>query len=126
MAVTGQGATFSFTSNRGTYSGGVTKISVESPEAEIVDVTGLYDPAGRSILIPTGSLRGGSIDIEYVAVSNAAASVTALVGGFGQLSFNSPGFSVSRQAILESGSSSVSSGDVVRGSMRFRVTDYYG
>jgi hypothetical protein len=124
MAVTGQGATFSFNSNRGAYSGGVTKATVELPQAEVVDVTGLYDSTERSILVPTGSIKGGSVSIDFIK-SASSAPVTGMIRGIGQLSFNSPGFSVTRQVILESGSESASVGDVVRGSMRFLMTDYY-
>jgi hypothetical protein len=38
----------------------------------------------------------------------------------------SPGISVSKQVILESASSSVTVGDVVKGSMKFVPTDFYG
>lgn len=125
MAATGHGATFTFTSNRGTIRGGVTKISVETPTAEIADATGLYDATDMSVMVPTGSWKGGSISVEFIA-STGAADVQAFVRGIGQLSFASPGFSVTKRAILESASSVAAVGDVVRGNARFVMTDWYG
>lgn len=125
MAVTGQGATFSFTSNRGSFSGSVTKVSVEAETAEIVDATGLYDRGDAVVLVPTGAWKGGSISIEYIATQGLP-NVSSLIRGYGQLSFRSQGFTTTKQVVLESGSSVASVGDVVRGSMKFVVTDWYG
>lgn len=125
MAVTGQGATFSFTSNLGNFAGKITKITVEAETAEIADVTGLYDVGDAVVLVPTGAWKGGSINIEYQATTTEP-SISTLIRGYGQLVFDSPGYSARRQAILESGSESVSVGDVARGSLRFVVTDWYG
>lgn len=125
MAVTGHGATFTFDGSRGTFSGGVTRISVDSPTAEIVDATGAYDPGDYDVKIPTGGWRGGSITVEFIAGASAG-GVQPLVRGVGTLSFTSNGLSVSRQVILESASVGVSSGDVVRGSLKFVMTDWYG
>jgi len=125
MASTAHGATFRFVSNLGTFSGGLTNINVETPSAEIADMTGAADVAGLLVLIPTGSWRGGSVSVDFIGQTTNP-SVTSLVRGYGQLSFLSPGFSVTRQVILESGSESVASGDVVKGSMKFVMTDFYG
>ena len=125
MPATGQGATFSFAGSRGSFSGGVTKVSVDTPTAEVVDATGLYDPSDVAVMVPTGAWRGGAITVEFVG-STANASVQSIVRGVGNLSFSSQGFQVSRRVILESGSEYVAAGDVVRGTMRFVMTDWYG
>ncbi len=124
MAATGHGATFTFTCDRGTFNGGVTKISVDSPTAEVVDMTGGSDDVGLNVLVPTGAWKGGSVAVEYVAGSGF--DVQLLVRGYGSLTFTSPGMSVSRQVLLESASRNASVGDVVRGSLKFLMTDYYG
>ena len=103
MAATGHGATFSFTSNKGTIGGRVTKVTVESPVAEVVDVTGLYDTGDASVLVPTGAWRGGSVSVDFIA-GPATPGVQSVVRGIGQLVFASSGINVSRRAILESGS----------------------
>lgn len=124
MAATGQGATFTFTSDRGTFSGGVTNVSVESPAAEVVDMTGISDAAGNCVLVPTGSWKGGAISVEFIAGSSSSAE--SLVRGIGTLSFASPGFSVTKRVVLESASTTVGVNEVVRGSMKFLMTDYAG
>lgn len=125
MAATGHGATFRFVSDRGTYVGGVTNISVETPTAEIADVTGVADGASQFVLIPTGSWKGGSVSVDFIGQTTNP-DVQTLVRGFGSVTFSSPGFSVTRQVVLESASTNVSAGDVVKGSMKFAMTDYYG
>lgn len=125
MAATGHGATFLFDSDRGKFIGGVTNISVDFPSAEIVDMTSAYDGANTMMLAPTGAWKGGSISVEFVA-GTATTALQTLIRGYGSLTFTSPGFSVTRQAILESGSQGVAVGDVVKGTLKFLMTDYYG
>lgn len=125
MAVTGHGATFSFSSQKGSFTGEITKITVEHPAAEIVDVTGINDATDSTILVPTGAFKGGTINVEFNATTSSP-SVSSLVRGYGQLSLSSAsGFTVSKQAVLESATESAAVGDVVRGSMRFLMTDWY-
>lgn len=126
MAVTGHGATFTFTSNLGSLSGGVTKITVDTGSAEIADVTGLNDPTDAAVLVPTGALKGATIAVDFFRGSATSANISSLIRGYGQLSFSSDGYSVTRQVVLESGSESAEVGDIVRGTMRFVATDYYG
>ena len=44
----------------------------------------------------------------------------------GNLSFSSAGYTVSRRVICESASVSAQSGEIVRGSLKFLMTDYQG
>lgn len=125
MAVTGHGATFTFSSNLGSASGRVTSISVDTPSAELVDMTSLFASAGSIVIVPTGSWKGGAVSVEFTE-SAGTASLTSLVRGYGNLTFASPGFTVSRQVVLESASSAVAVGEVVKGSAKFVITDYYG
>lgn len=125
MAATGHGATFIFASNRGSINGGVTKITVDAPTAEVADVTGLYDGGGIGLRVPTGAWRDGSITVDFIA-GPSLADIQPYVRGFGSLTFSSVGYSVSRQVILESGSTSAAVGDVVRGTLKFVMTDWYG
>ena len=125
MAATGQGATFTFSGSRGFFRGGVTKISVETRTAEVVDLTGAYDAGDISILVPTGAWKGGSINVEFVG-SASLGDVQSIVRGVGMLTFASAGYSVSKRVILESASSGVAVGDVVKGTLRFVQTDYTG
>ena len=124
MAITAHGSTFTFTSDKGEFIGGLTRIEVAAPTAEIADMTGVSDSSDLSMLVPTGAWRGGSVSVEYIA--SGSPDVQTLVRGFGSLTLASTGMSVSRQVVLESASQSAAVGDVVKGSMKFLMTDYYG
>ena len=125
MAVTAHGGTFTFVSNIGTFSGRVTNVKVETPSAEIVDMTALDAPADHIVLVPTGAWKGGSISVDYMTGSSGARA-ESLVKGYGSLSYASPGYSVTLQVVLESASTMLAIGDSVKGSMKFVPTDYYG
>lgn len=122
---TAQGATFTFAGSLGTFTGAITSISVETPTAEVVDMTSPDSPIGYAVLVPTGDWSGGSVTVEYIAATGAG-DQQSIVRGVGTLSFGSPNYSVSRRAILESIRQDASVGDLVRGTANFRVTDYTG
>lgn len=122
MAATGHGATFTFSSNLGTFTGSVTRIKVDSPTAEIVDMTGVSDGVDSVVLVPTGSWTGGGVDVDYV--SSSGVDPLTLVRGVGSLSFVSTGLTVSRQVVLESATAGVAVNEAVRGSLKFLRTDY--
>ena len=126
-----QGATLTFNWTRevglqsvsGTFGAAIVGVSVETPVAEVVDMTAVDDPPGYSVLVPTGDWSGGGVTVEYIATT-ATGDVQNVVRGVGDLAFTSPRFSVTRRAILESASQEIRFGDVVRGTLNFRLTDY--
>ena len=129
--VSAQGGTFTFSgrSPQGasfSLNAIITGIAVETPSAEVVDMTGIYDPTGHSVRVPTGDVRGGAVTIDYLHAGASAVDPQRLIGSYGQLAFNSSKYSVSRQAILESASHGARVGELVRGSVKFALTDYYG
>lgn len=119
--LTAHGATFTFNA----FGGDVTGISVESPVAELADMTSAADPAGFLVLRPTGAITGGSITVDFIA-KRGAMPPTAHVREFGQLRFASPEFTYAVNVVCESASISAQSGDLIKGSLKFRPTDYYG
>jgi hypothetical protein len=127
-AVVAQGATFTFTPQTGgsRFSGGVTKVTVEAPQAEIADVTGLYDSTTTVVRVPTGAWTGGSITVDFLVLSNGSMNIDSMIGKRGQMTFSASGYSISRNVIVKSVSSEGSVGDVFRGTRRFIPTDYYG
>lgn len=127
-AIAAQGATFTFTARTGGYrfSGGVTKVTVETPQAEIAEVTGLYDTTTSIVRVPTGAKTGGSINVEFFVLSTGSMNLDTMIGKTGSLAFNTTGYSLSKNVIVESASSGASVGDIFRGTMRFIPTDYYG
>lgn len=120
-----QGATFTFVGSRGNFHGAVVGISVETPVAEIVDMTSPDDLLGHSVRVPTGEWSGGRISLDFIATPKTG-DIQSLVRGIGPLTFASPKWSVTRRCILESASTEVRVDELVRGSATFIPTDYQG
>jgi hypothetical protein len=116
---TAQGARFSFLS----FSGTLTGISVEMPTAEVTNMTAAGDGLGYTFMVPTGEWAGGTITVDFLTWNT---DPQAFVKKVGQLTFTSSGYSVSRRVICESASVSAQSGELVRGSLKFLMTDYQG
>jgi hypothetical protein len=119
--LTAHGGAFTFHG----FSAAVTGISVETPTAEIVDMTPMTASANQVVMVPTGARSGGTITVDYIRLA-ATADPQTLVSRCDQLSFSSLGFSVSRWVVLQSASTEARVGDLVRGSLRFVLTDYTG
>lgn len=120
--VSAQGATFTFQGVQAIVSG----ISVETPTAEVTDMASAVDPVGTIGMVPTGEWSGGAISVDYIHAGPLQVDPQTLVRQIGQLFFGSPGYSVARNVILESATTEARAGDIVRGTLRFRMTDYYG
>jgi hypothetical protein len=116
---TAHGATFSFMG----FSGKLTGISVEMPTAEVANMTAAGNGLGYTVMVPTGEWAGGTITVDFLSV---IADPQSLVRKVGNLSFSSAGYSVSRRVICESASVSAQTGELVRGSLKFLMTDYQG
>lgn len=117
--VTAHGATFSF---RNFYAS-VVGVSVETPTAEIADMSGMQDNASQIVLVPTGAWSGGGVSVDYLR-DPATIDPIKLIRAVDWLSFSSFGFSFRRRCILESASEEAKAGELVRGTLRFRTTDY--
>lgn len=116
---TAHGATFSY---RG-FTGKISGISVEMPTAEVTDMTAMQDGVGYSYMVPTGEWAGGTITVDFIASSQ---DPQLFVRTTGQLVFASSGYSISRRVICQSASVAAQSGEIVRGSFKFLITDYQG
>lgn len=124
--VIARNASFSF---RG-LSATVTGISVETPTAAYADMThtplsGRGDAVNARVLVPTREMTAGSITVDYVHQAGGV-DPNGLVGLHGLLSFSSTGYGVTRQVFLESASTEARVGELVRGTLKFKTTDYYG
>lgn len=119
--VSAQGATFTFQGVQAIVSG----ISVETPAAEVVDMASATAPVGTIRMVPTGEWSGGTISVDYIHAGPLQADPQTLVRQVGPLFFGSSGYSVGRNVILESATTEARTGEIVRGTMRFRITDYY-
>jgi hypothetical protein len=116
---TAHGATFSFMG----FSGKLTGISVEMPTAEVTNMTAANDARGYTFMVPTGEQAGGTVTVDFLTINS---DPWLFVKRVGNLTFSSAGYSVSRRVICESASVSAQSGELVRGSLRFIMTDYQG
>ena len=119
--ITAHGATFTFNA----FGGEVTGISVESPVAELANMTSMTDPVGMVKMVPTGEISGGTITVDFLARAGSALPTTH-VRQRGQLRFASSNLTYVVNAVCESASISAQAGDLIKGSLRFRPTDYYG
>ena len=110
-------ATFSFAGVQAT----VTGVQVETPVAEIVDMTSVNDPTGYTFQAATGDVRGGSVTVDFIGLS---VDPQTLIGRNELLAFTSTAYSVSRRVVLESASVSARTGELVSGQLKFRMTDF--
>lgn len=118
------GATFTFCGVKAI----ATRVSVEAPTAEIVDMTATDAPVNQTVLVPTGAWvgGGGTVDVEFLQSPQNGVSPLLAIGKVGLASFSGNTFSINNRAVCESASIEASVGDLVRGTMRLRFTDYSG
>lgn len=116
------GATFTFCGVRAI----ATRVSVEASPAEIVDMTPHNAPVNQTMLVPTGAWvgGGGTVDVEFLQSPTNAVSPLAAIGKVGVASFSGNTFSINNRAVCESATVEAAVGDLVRGTMRLRFTDY--
>ena len=86
-------------------------------------MTAAGDRLGYTFMVPTGEQSGGTITVDFITTN---ADPWVFVKQIGVLTFSSQGYTVSRRVICESASVSAQSGELVRGSLRFLITDYQG
>ena len=87
-------------------------------------MTSKSDGANAVVLVPTGAISGGTVSVDFIADATGI-DMQTLVGGYGVLRFNcSANYRVARFAVLESVSLDVRTAELVRGAMKFRMSDY--
>jgi hypothetical protein len=119
MALTSQGLTFTFPG----FSAHYTSISVEEPQAEVVDMTSFDGPIKKRRMVETGDVtQPGRIRVDYMRLAGTAAPLT-VTGLRGQLVIAHQNISVSKQAILQTASSEMAVGDIVRGTVEFVIDE---
>ena len=117
------GATFTFCGVKAL----ATRVSVEASPAEIVDMTAHNAPVNQTMLVPTGAWVGGrgTADVEFLRTSGGVSPLNA-IGKVGMASFSGNAFSINYNAVCETASEEAAVGELVRGTMRLRFTDYAG
>jgi hypothetical protein len=86
-----------------------------------VDMTAKDTTAGYTYQAATGDIRGGSLTVGFIGLN---VDPQTLVAQNDILTFTSSAYSVARRVILESASVSASTGQLVSGELKFRITDY--
>ena len=122
-----QGATFSFPGIVATY----TSIQVEDPEPEVVDMTAFNGQLGIKRIVYTGDMKSpGRVSVDYLRDAGCAAPLT-MTGLYGILTISFPQGAdrqpqiVQRRALLESATTEMSVGDLVRGRLSFLIDHTY-
>lgn len=117
MAISSQGTTFTFPGFTAHY----TSISVEEPQAEVVDMTSFTDPVGVKRMVGTGDITSpGRVRVDYIRLAGTPAPL-AISGLSGSLSIAHANISVNKKAVLESATSEISVGQFLRGTLNFVI-----
>lgn len=129
MAISSHGTTFAFSSERDFMSGRVTSISIEEAQPEVVDMTDIGDPLGGRRIMATGDvLSPAKVTIEFMRTAfdlgnfppGVITDTRERVEGY--LLISCPSFTLNQQAVLESASTDLAVGDVIRGKMSFTIS----
>lgn len=117
MAISSQGTTFAFPGFTAHY----TSISVEEPQAEVVDMTAIDDPVGVRRMVGTGDISSpGRVRVDYIRLAGTPAPLT-ISGISGNLSISHDNISVTKKAVLESATSEIAVGSFIRGTLNFVI-----
>jgi hypothetical protein len=117
---TAQGTTASFNG----YSFTVTGFSFNPPAEQLVDMTSAGDLVGANVMVPTGEKTPGTMTIDFIA-DNTFSNPQAVIGQQGSLAIFGP-YSITRNVVCTDGSVEATIGDIIKGTLEFTITDYYG
>ena len=129
MAISSHGTTFTFSSDQDFVSGQVTSISIEEAQPEVVDMTDIGDPLGGRRIMATGDvLSPAKVTIEFMRTTSDLGSFPPGITTDtwdrveGYLSISRAGFYLQEWAVLDSASTDLAVGDVIRGKMSFTIS----
>lgn len=95
-----------------------TRVSVESPQPEITDMTGMDDPVGAIVMVPTGAFTApGRVSVDAFGFTDPS----AMVGLDGEAVFATQVGRMSFQAVCESASVEAQVGELLRVSFSLLV-----
>lgn len=117
---TALGTTASFDGNAFT----VTGFSFNPPAAQLADMTGAADLAGANVMAPTGEYTPGTMTVDFIATTTFG-NPQEIIGTRGALAISGP-YPISRNAVCTDGSVQATLGDIIKGTLEFTITDYYG
>lgn len=117
---TAQGSTASFNGTSFT----VTGFSFNPPAEQLVDMTGVTDLVGANVMVPTGEKTPGTMTIDFIA-DNTFSNPQAIIGQQGPLAISGP-YSITRNVVCTDGTVEATIGDIIKGTLEFTISDYYG
>ena len=133
MAISSHGTTFTFTTSLGAVAAKVTSLSVEEATQELVDMTGIGDPLSERRILTTGDVTSpAKVQIDYM---RRADDLTLLppgsmgqnfpsgVQGTLQISHGPTGMYLEKNANVESSTTEMAVGDVIRGKITFVINN---
>lgn len=129
MAISSHGTTFAFITNSISFAGRVTSISIEEAQPEVVDMTDIDDSLGvRRIMVTGDVLSSPTVAIEFIRLGldlqeyPPGTSLEVIDSLEGTLIVACPGFTMNQPAVLNSASTDMAVGDVIRGKMSFTIS----
>lgn len=135
MAISSHGTTFTFTTPLGPFTAKVLSLSVEDAQPELVDMTSIGDALSVRRIVATGDVLSPSkVQIEYLRQTTdltllppggVAELFSASLGpqGLLQIANTAGNISVSKNAAVESSSTEMAVGDLIRGSITFVINN---
>lgn len=102
----------------------VTGFSFEPPAAILTDMTAALDFVDAKKMAPTGETTPGTITVDFLA-DNSFSDPQSLSGTQASLSISGP-YGLSRNVVCTGGSVQAAVGDLIRGTLQFTITDWYG
>jgi hypothetical protein len=102
----------------------VTGFSFNPPAEQLVGMTSAYDLVGANVMVPTGEKTPGTMTIDFIA-DNTFSNPQVIIGQHGSLAISGP-YSISRNVVCTDGGVQATVGDIIKGTLEFTITDYYG
>jgi len=118
--ITAQGTTAVFDGNPFTITG----FSFNPPAEQLADMTGATDLVGANVMVPTGEKTPGTMTIDFIA-DNTFSNPQGIIGTRASLVIAGP-YGITRNVVCTDGSIEAAIGDIIKGTLEFTITDYYG
>jgi dienelactone hydrolase len=121
-------ATFQYTCPEGSFAAVLVGLQVQTPVAELVDMTPALAGKKFNAVVATGHVTGGTITADYIRTAPIAGAGSFdpafLIGTAGSVRFTSSAYNLNRTVLLESVGREARVGENIQGQLVFRITDY--
>ena len=115
MAISSQGTTFTFSG----LTAQITSIQIEEGQGEVVDMTEISDPIRKKRMIASGDIvTPPKVSVDYIRLASTLSPLN-MTSISGTLTISHPNASLTCEASIESASTEMSAGDILRGKIVF-------